>query len=99
MTDLASVVNTSATVNISQLVGAEDGTVLVPTYDWQTFLGEHVNKLVGIKSFHHIRFSHDHKGSVFAKLKSDSAEVEHKLLKGPWSPTSFRASLPLRSLS
>ena len=88
MTDLASVVNTSATVNISQLVGTEDGTVLVPTYDWQSFLGEHINKLVGIKSLHHIRFSHDHKGSVFAKLKSDSAEVEYKLLKGPWSPTS-----------
>ena len=65
LTDLVNVVNSSATVNTTQLVGSAEGMVIVPTYDWQSFLGENLNKLVGIKSFHHLRFSHDHKGSVY----------------------------------
>ena len=69
--------------------------VIVPTYDWQFFLGENLNKLVGIKSLHHLRFSHDHKGSVFTKLKSDSPEVEHKLLKHDWCPTSTELPEPI----
>ena len=87
LTDLVGVVNTSSTVNTTQLVGSADGTVIVPTYDWQTFLGEHFHKLVGFKSFHHLRFSSQHQGSVFAKLRSDTPEVEHNLLKRPWTPT------------
>ena len=96
LTDLVNVVNSSATVNTTQLVRSPEGTVIVPTYDWQSFLGENLNKLVGIKSFHHLRFSHDHKGPVFVKLKSDSPEVEHKLLKHDWCPTSME--LPERVL-
>lgn len=87
LADLVDVVNASSTVNTAQLVGSPDGTVIVPTYDWQTFLGEHLNKLVGIKSFHHLRFSSQHKGSVFVKLRSDSPEVKYDLLKHPWTPT------------
>ena len=85
--DLINVVNSSSTVNIAQAVGNTDGTVIVPTYDWTSFLGEHVNKCVGIKSFHHLRFLASHKGSVFVREKSDSPEVEMKLLKDNWSPS------------
>jgi len=84
---LANVVNTSANVNTTQLTGTPDGTVIVPTYDWQTFLYEHTKKLVGIKSFHHLRFSSTTKGHVFARLKSDSPEVDFNLLKDEWTPT------------
>ena len=42
-----------------------DGTVEVHTYDWQSFLSEHLNKLAGIKSFHHLRFPAINKGHVF----------------------------------
>ena len=84
-----------STVNTTQLVRSAEGTVIVPTYNWQSFLGENLNKLVGIESFHHLHFSHDHKGSVFTKLKSDSPEVEHKLLKHDWCPTSTDLPKPI----
>ena len=45
------VVNSSATVNVAQAVGSMDRTVIVPSYDWTSFLAEHVGKCVGIKSF------------------------------------------------
>ena len=84
LTDLANVVNTSANVNTTQLTGTPDGRVIVPTYDWQTFLYEHTKKLVGIRSFYHLRFSSTSKGHVFVRLKSDSPEVDYNLLKDKW---------------
>ena len=39
--DIADAVNASADVNIAQLAGTQDGEVIVPTYDWAQFLGEH----------------------------------------------------------
>ena len=87
LTDLAVVVNTSANVNTTQLTGTPECTVIVPTYDWQTFLYEHTKKLVGIKSFHHLRFSSTNKGHVFARLKSDAPEVDFNLLKDKWTPS------------
>ena len=35
--DIVRVVEKSAAVNCAQLVGTQDGRVLVPTYDWATF--------------------------------------------------------------
>ena len=55
--ELMDVVNSSATVNVAQAVGDMDGTVIVPSYDWTTFLAKHINRCVGIKSFHHLRFT------------------------------------------
>ena len=79
-------VNSPATVNVAQVVANPDGTVVVPGYDWTSYLSEHIGKCVGIKSFHHLRFSSSHKGSVFVPEKSDSSEVEMKLLKHDWAP-------------
>ncbi len=87
LADLAAVVNTSANVNTAQLTGTPEGRVIVPTYDWQTFLYEHTKKLVGIKFYHHLCFSSTNKGHVFARLKSDTPEVDFNLLKDEWSPT------------
>ena len=81
------VVNSSAVVNVAQAVGNMDGTIIVPSYDWTTFLAEHIDKCVGIKSFHHLRFSADHRGHVFVREKSDSEEVDVNLLKDDWNPT------------
>ena len=35
--DIVTTVNQSACVNHTQLVGTQDGEVLVPTYDWLSF--------------------------------------------------------------
>ena len=64
-----------------------DGTVIVPTYDWTSFLGEHVEKCTGIKSYHHLHFSSTARGHVFVRERSDSPEVDINLLKDDWSPS------------
>ena len=94
LADLARTVNSSATVNVAQAVGSMDGTVHVPVYDWASYLGERLQKLPGIKSLHHLRFSKDHPGHVFVKERSDSPEIVHDLLKDVWSPAA--TDLPQR---
>ena len=84
--DLIDVVNSLATIDVAQAVGNMDGTVIVLSYDWTTFLAEHIGKCVGIKSFHHLRFSESNKGHVFVRSISNSPEVDVKLLKDDWNP-------------
>ena len=65
--DLMSAVDklTVSGVNISKLCGLHDGTLLVPVYDWVTFLEPYFKKIPGKSNFHHFRFSKDHPGVVF----------------------------------
>ena len=80
---IARVVNTSAECNFAQLVYTEDGSTVVPTYNWTDFFATRMRKIVGIKTFHHFRMSSSSPGNVFAKEYSDSVEVPFKLLKEP----------------
>ena len=53
LADLERVVQTSSPVahgNVPQLVGHEDGRILVPSYDWQSHLRPYFKVLPGIKS-------------------------------------------------
>ena len=43
--DIVEVVNTSADVNVAQLVGSQDGASIVPVYNWVPFLREHFRHL------------------------------------------------------
>ncbi len=88
LNDLAKVVNTSSTVNEAQLVGTQDGSVVVPTRDWATFLGSHFKKLAGIRKYQHFCFSANHPGYVFIKQYSDSPEVSVQLNReSSWRPS------------
>ena len=42
-------------LNIPRLVGREDGSVIVSSYDWQSFLSPYFSPLHGIKQYHHVR--------------------------------------------
>ena len=44
---MVDVVNTSADVNVAQLVGTV-GEVVVPTYNWLSFFGKHFRKVLQI---------------------------------------------------
>ena len=57
MEGITEVVMNSAQCNEAQLVSREDGSIIVPSYDWTGFLAPHMNKIVGIKNFHHFRMS------------------------------------------
>ena len=52
--DIGTCVEESASVNVAELVGLHDGTVLVSTYDWTKYLSQFFKKLP--KSNHIIIF-------------------------------------------
>ena len=49
--DIATVVQKSAKVNVPQLHGRENGDVILPTYNWKSFLSAHIKLLPGIKKY------------------------------------------------
>lgn len=61
--DLERVVNDSATVNHAQLVGREDGTVIVCQYNWSEYFATYFRKQA-LKGINHLVFSADSPGQV-----------------------------------
>ena len=57
--------STVSGVNKAKLCGPYNGTILVPVYDWVTFLEPYFKKIPGISAFHHFRFSKAYPGTVF----------------------------------
>lgn len=70
--DIVDIVNKSADVNTAQLVGTQEGEILVQTYSWSTFLGSYFRRIPNITSYHHFTLSSTYPGSVSLKLYSDS---------------------------
>ena len=85
--DVVNVVNKSADCNFAQLVSQEDGSTIVPTYDWASFFAAHFRELPSITNFHHFRFSSSFPGVVYYKEHADSLEVSFNLLKPSWTPS------------
>jgi len=75
-------------INKAQLVGPHDGKVIVPVYDWSSFLEHFFKWLPNIKNYHHFRFSKDEPGRVYFKESNSSSEQSLMLLKN-------RTNLPL----
>ena len=88
LSDIATVVSESATVNRVKLVGNEAGDVMVPTYDWLSFFAPQFRKVANIKQYHQLQFSSTTPGTVVCKDYSDSEGTTISLLKNPWSPLS-----------
>lgn len=70
-------------INKAQLVGTHDGTVIVPVYDWSSFLEQFFKKVPNIKKYHHFRFCKEEPGRVYFKELNSSAEQSLMLLKNP----------------
>lgn len=92
LADIARVVNESAVVNYAQLVGTEDGTVVVPQYDWASFFSTFFRRQAfrGIKKLHHLVFSHTSPGVATVREYTDSQEKQFKLLSDEmvnWTPS------------
>ena len=87
--DIVRVVESSAEVNHAQLVGAQDGSVIVPTYNWADHF-DHIFKpsaFKGIKAMHHMRFSKTNHGKTYVKNALNLPEKEVTLIKDPeWHP-------------
>ena len=81
--ELASLVEKSSTTgnNKAQIMGTHDGRVIVPVYDWASFLEPYFKKIPNIKKYHHFRFSEASPGMVFCKELVTSPEQPFMLLK------------------
>ena len=79
--DVATVVSQSSVVNEVQLVGMDNGTSIVPMFDWVKFLDPLTRRIKGTKKFQHFRFSSDHPGKVFARVTHDGPETTFTLIR------------------
>ena len=80
--DIAQVVNKSAQCNFAQLNSKEDGSTVVPVYDWTSFFATTMRKYTGIKNQHHFRFTASDPGAVYIRRQcSDEDEERFVLLK------------------
>ena len=79
--DVARAVEDSASVNVADFVGLHNGTVLIPTYDWMSYLQTFFRKVPQLKTYHHFRFDSDFPGTVFCKQYWLSEEKALDLLK------------------
>lgn len=79
--DIARAVEESAIVNTAEFVGLHNGTVLIPTYDWMTYLGQFFKKIPHLKTYHHFRFDKDYPGTVFCKQYWSSEEIALNILQ------------------
>lgn len=85
--DVVDVVNTSADVNVAQLVGTQSGEPVVPVYNWASYLGVHFRSIPHLKQYQHFIFSATHPGVVTLKEHSNSSEETFTMLdSGSWSP-------------
>ena len=73
-------VSSSADVNVAQLVGTQDGGMVVPMYDGAMYLREPFCKMPGMKSYHHFSLSASTPGVVTVKEFTDSESSTFKLL-------------------
>ena len=93
LTDIAQVVEESATVNVPQICGTEDHRVVVPTYNWKTEFAPKFKTIPHIKSYHHFRLTANSPGTVYVKTHADTEEIQISFLRSStWSPSS---QLPL----
>ena len=79
--DIARAVEDSATVNTAELAGLHNGTVLIPTYDWMSYLDTFFKKIPHLKTYHHFRFDKAFPGTVFCKQYFSSEETAINILK------------------
>ena len=101
--DIASCVAKSSEhsdTNCFELVGIEDGTVLIDIYDWKTYLNSYFKTFDHIKKQHHFRFDAKRPGIVDSKEFRDSSEQEVSLLKNINNvPTGMPSAITPESLS
>ncbi|XP_070300737.1 uncharacterized protein [Salvelinus sp. IW2-2015] len=81
LSEIAGVVKDSTVtgVSIPQLVGLEDGKVLVESYGWQQHLTPYFRPLPQFKQYQHFSFDALEPGVVVAKERSDSVGTRFQL--------------------
>ena len=66
---------------MAELVGFHNSTVLIPTYDWMSYLDTFFNKIPHLKTYHHFRFDKTFPGTVSCKQYFLSQETAINILE------------------
>lgn len=66
--------SSAAGVNKAQHVRTHDGKVIVPVYNWSTFLEHYFIKFPNIKKYNHFRFSTEEPSKLYFKESSTSPD-------------------------
>ena len=76
--DISDAVKKSApAVSLSQLCASQEGEIIVPVYDWTSYLASFFKKLPGLLKFHNFNFKFKSGSSVVAAQEfSESPSVE-----------------------
>ena len=79
--DIVQTINKSANVNHTQLVGTQNGEVLVPTYDWLSFFAMYFKKISNIKSYQNFIVSTNSPGVVeYKKFRIHKNQHHQRLI-------------------
>ena len=78
--DIVRVVETSAAINHTQLVGTQSGETVVPTFNWAEFLSSLLKRVPHIKRLQHFQFTSEDLGTVIVKRSCDSEEERLDLM-------------------
>ena len=81
--DMLHVVDQSAKTNVAELVGKEDGTTLIPQYDWAGFFETFfkADAFRGITKWHHLVFSSASPGKVVVRVSCNAKGETISVLK------------------
>ena len=95
--DIVCAVNDSSSPNVAQLVGTQNGEVIVPMFNWSEYFEEVTVKtaLKGISQMLHFHFTSTAPGKVFVKDTVDGNERCINLLKSSWHPSSCNLPNPI----
>ena len=64
-----------------EFLGLHNGTVLIPTYDWMSYLDTFFKKIPHLKTYRHFRFDKAFPGTVFCKHYFSSEETAINIFK------------------
>ena len=87
-----------AGVNVPQLCELEDGTVIVPTYNWVEFLSQYFTKVKDIKQYHHFHFNQDSHGVEVKKLHDTETSFQPLLVVDMIDPNAMPNIIEPRGL-
>ena len=96
--DIEAACKASSVCNLSQCVGTQDGQVIVPCYDWATFLHDAYKQIVGLLSLHSFAVSAEAPSVMEVRKFSRGAAERLSLGKGP-CPAGLPSVVPAKGLS
>ena len=99
--DIATSVQNSSVVNLSQLCGTEDGKVSVPMYNWSAYLTQFFKRIPHIRLYHHFKMHSGQPGilSVKKSAKGEAISIDLRVNETAIDPSILPPAVRPKGLS